>query len=252
MSTTKSLIVSAGSRGGVGKSLVAMCVTDWLTCGKSERVSVIDSDTSNPDVYKQHKHWDPKPRSMNLDTREGWMELGDECDKHSNAHVVINTGARNLDALLDYSGPILEAIAQELHRRVVMLWVINAQRDSVELLRSYMEAKQESTVLHVVRNEGEKEGRSFDFFERTETAKQIAESKGKTITIPTLAERVTQILYTHRQTIRAIADGSAEIVLGDKSKQPVPFGSRVEMCRWRNMVWIELEKLDLLQVQDDG
>jgi Mrp family chromosome partitioning ATPase len=49
----KPIYVVGGSKGGVGKSLVAMALTHLLS-EKGEKVFVIDADTSNPDVFKSY------------------------------------------------------------------------------------------------------------------------------------------------------------------------------------------------------
>ena len=49
----KPIYVVGGSKGGVGKSLVAMALTHLLS-EKGQKVFVIDADTSNPDVFKSY------------------------------------------------------------------------------------------------------------------------------------------------------------------------------------------------------
>ena len=240
----KSMIVVGGSKGGVGKSLVCMGVVDWLHCAKGEHVLLIDGDDTNTDVYKAYgTELEPEPSTVNLDVREGWLDLADRCAKHPDAHVVINTGARNLKTMVRYSGPAMTGVATELERHVAVLWVIDDQRDSVELLRRYIDempkAVHDATRLHVVCNEGQEEGRSFEFYETRKTAQTVAEAKGKTIVIPTLAKRATTLLYTERKAIRMVAEGDLQ--------NPVAFGTRVEMTRWRKLVWEELESLRLTE-----
>lgn len=243
MSDRTSLIIVAGSKGGVGKSLVAMTVVDWLTRSRSERVLLIDGDDSNPDVLKAYaRELDPEPGTISLDLREGWLALADRCAQHPKVHIVVNTGARSLDAMLRYSGPVMAGVTTELERDVTLLWVINAERDSVELLRRYidaMSALHTPNRLHVVCNEGEEEGRSFAFFEGTTTAKLVAEAGGKSVVIPMLAKRATTLLYTARKPIRVVAEGDRE--------HSVSFGTRIEMARWRNLVWERLDTLGLAE-----
>ena len=242
MNSGKSMIVVGGSKGGVGKSLVTMTIVDWLHQAKEKSVLLIDSDDNNPDVYKAYSaELDPEPSTLNLDLREGWLALADRCVEHPDAHVVINTGARNLDTMLLYSGPVMTGIATELKRHVVVLWVIDDQRDSVELLRRYIDetstAEPDQTRLHVICNEGQEEGRSFEYYHSKKTAELVADASGRTVVIPTLAKRATTLLYTERKPIRVVAEGDPE--------DPVPFGTRIEMSRWRKLVWACLETLGL-------
>ena len=243
MSNVKpTVVLVAGSKGGVGKSLVSMAVIDWLHCAKRKSVLLIESDNSNTDVHKAYgAELDSEPSTLNLDLREGWLDLADRCDEHPDAHVVINTGARNLDTMLAYSGPVMTGIATQLKRHVVVLWVIDDQRDSVELLRRYFDemstAQPDQRRLHVICNEGQEEDRSFEYYHSTRTAKLVAAASGRTVVIPMLAKRATVQLYTKRKPIRVVAEGNLE--------DPVPFGTRIEMSEWRNLVWARLETLGL-------
>ena len=237
MGVAKCLVIVGGSKGGVGKSLMAMCLVDYLACKGRAQVLVIDGDDSNPDVAKCHGALKPAPIRLNLDIRDGWMDLADQCSGSPDAHVVVNTGARSLDALIRYSGPVLGGIERGLKRHIATIWVINNQRDSVELLRSYMDGMVHDVAgrLHVACNQGEQEGRSFSFYEGTNTAKAVARSGGQVITIPTLANRAVTLLYTERKAIRDIAEGES-----------VAFGTRLEAARWRGEVWSELGRLRLM------
>ena len=243
MPAGKSIIVVGGSKGGVGKSLVAMAVIDWLAEGKQQRVVVLDGDNSNPDVAKVCQAMEPKPRLLDLDSQDGWLNLSDRCSDHADAHVVVNTGARSLRALQQFSGPVLEGIHRHLGRPTVVLWVINDQRDSVELLRQYLESVQGPQAwpgwlrLHVVCNAGEVEGRSFAFYEKTTTAKAVTQAGGAVLRVSMLAKRVTTLLYTNRLPI-------AEIAAAAGSAQ-VSFSARIEMERWRREMRDQLEKLGL-------
>ena len=111
----------------------------------------------------------------------------------------------------------------------------------MELLRRYIDemstAGPDQTRLHVICNEGQEEGRSFAFYEGTTAAKLVADAGGRTVVIPTLAKRATTLLYTERKPVRIVADGHPE--------DPIPFGTRIEMSRWRKLVWACLETLGL-------
>ena len=238
----KSMIVVGGSKGGVGKTLVCMGVLDWIHCARREPVLLIDGDNTNPDVYKTYeRELEPDPRPLNLKEDEGWLLIADACEQYPDAHIVINTGAGYIDPILQYSPPVMVEIASKLQRPVIMLWVIDDKRDSVELLRRYIDempaAARDATRLHVVCNEDQEEGRSFEYYHSKKTARLVADGGGKTVVIPRLAKRATTLLYTERRPIRVVAEGDAE--------DPVPFGTRIEMSRWRRVVWEILETLGL-------
>ena len=245
MSTHKTMLVVGGSKGGVGKSIACMGVVDWLHCAKGEQVLLIDGDNTNTDVYKAYDDkLEPNPRTSDLRLREGWLDLADHCEEHPEAHVVINTGAGYIQPILEYAGPTMLDIATELKRHVAMLWVTDGKRDSVQLLRRYVDempkAVQDATDLHVLCNDGAEERPSLERYkEKKITADLVKTRGGRTIVVPTLAVRVTTLLQEDRKAIYQVA--------GDDPEERMPFGTRAEMTRWRNAVANGLETLGLAE-----
>lgn len=89
---SKKMILVGGSKGGVGKSIVSSAVIDVLR-QRGEKLLVIDSDTSNPDVYKSH-HKTIECMTLDLDRKDGWLALLNAA-YNTDATVVINSAARN-------------------------------------------------------------------------------------------------------------------------------------------------------------
>jgi hypothetical protein len=81
---------------------------------------------------------------------DGWIHLVNTCGRRRDSVVVINTAARNNLAVKQY-GNTLDSSLEQLGRQLVALWVINRQRDSLELLREFIDAVPKAAV-HVVRN----------------------------------------------------------------------------------------------------
>jgi hypothetical protein len=80
------------------------------------------------------------------------------------------------------------------------------------------------SVVHVVRNE--KFGTKFELYAHSDVRRDVESSGGKLLTLPVLADRVTQEHYgARRLTIDAVATSGA-----------VPFGNRIEARRWRRAV----------------
>jgi hypothetical protein len=133
----KKIYLIGGSKGGVGKSMVSMATIDYLQ-EQGESILLIESDTSNPDVWKGY-HDSVATELVNLDEADGWIQLINLCDSNQDSIVVINTAARNNTGVSAY-GTTLNSTLAELKRDLVTLWVINRQRDSLELLKDYMDA----------------------------------------------------------------------------------------------------------------
>jgi hypothetical protein len=221
------IYITASSKGGTGKSMSALALIDALL-ETEEKILFIESDTANPDVYRCLAR-DDGPTSgealpgvvmqtLKLDEREGWMELVNLVDAHRDRVVVINGAARLGDAVQKY-GAILQESLPELGRRFITLWLLNRQRDAMDQLREHMAVFPGST-FHVVRNGLFGEEAKFELYNSSRLRAQIESNGGKSLTLPDLADRVADALYTQRL---AISDAIARM----------PLGNRIELQRWR-------------------
>ena len=128
-----------------------------LTAGRTPLL--IECDTSNPDVWKAYGET-VAYELVNLDDADGWIERVNLCGEHRDHAVVVNTAARN-KSVTRY-GRTLETSLDELGRSRVTFWVINRQRDSLELLIQFIDAV-DRTVLHVVCSGYLGKERKFEF-----------------------------------------------------------------------------------------
>lgn len=221
---TKNIYLIGGSKGGVGKSIVSMATVDYLQ-GRGEKVILVESDTANPDVWKNYKD-STQTELINLDKKDGWSLLVDCCDKNPDNVVVINTPARNNEGVVSY-GKMLSSTLTEMKRKLVTLWVINRHRDSLELLKEYMEAIPNGYV-HVVRNTYFGEESKFELYNNSNLKTSVEAQGGKSLTLSDLGDRVVESIYNDRMTIAA--------ALKDLS-----MGNRAELRRWHGEVKEMLE-----------
>ncbi len=215
----KRIYLIGGSKGGVGKSMVTMATVDYLQ-QQGETVLLIESDTGNPDVWKAYKET-TETELVNLDDADGWIQLVNLCDSHPESVVVVNSAARNNQGVSAY-GETLNGTLAELKRTLITLWVINRQRDSLELLKEYMDAIP-NAVIHVFRNGYFGEEKKFELYNGSKLRTAIEERGGKSVTFPDLADRVSDDLYSKRISITA-------------ALQEFPIGNRAELSRWRTEV----------------
>jgi hypothetical protein len=206
--------------------MLTMALLDFIDA-KGNRPFLIECDTSNPDVYKSHKD-EVESELINLDERDGWIHLVNVCDAHRDSTIVVNTAARNNYSVSNYSGTLAGGL-EELQRKLVSLWVINRQRDSLELLKEFMEAIPDAAV-HVVRNGYFGEEKKFELYNGSKTKELIEAKGGKSVTFPELADRVADDLYTRRLSIAAAG-------------QQLPIGNRMELRRWQGDVKKVLEEI---------
>ena len=101
-----------------------MALADYLTKYKNRKIILIENDTSNPDVGKTFtQNDDVEVLSLSLDNADGWIELVNSCEV-SNRDLVVNSAARSGEAVEKFGGTL-----------IVSFWVINRQRNSIELLK---------------------------------------------------------------------------------------------------------------------
>jgi hypothetical protein len=119
-------------------------------------------------------------------------------------------------------GQTLDGSLEELGSRLVALWVINRQRDSVGLLKQFMSAIPHAEV-HVVRNGYFGDEKKFELYNASKVRETVEGRGGKSITLPDLADRVADDLYVKRLSLAAAA-------------KSLPIGNRAELGRWRGEV----------------
>ena len=208
-----------GSKGGVGKSLMTVATLDYLLA-RGDDVFLVECDTSNPDVWKAYEEH-VKGELIDLDEADGWIRLVNVCQAHRRGSVVINTAARNNVAVTQF-GPMLESSLAELGTKLVALWMINRQRDSLELLTEYMQAMP-SAEVHVVRNGYFGNEGKFELYNTSKVRDSVEQRGGKSVTLPDLADRVADDIYTQRLALSVAA-------------KELPIGNRAELGRWRGEV----------------
>lgn len=212
----KPIYLVGGSKGGVGKSMVTMALIEHLK-EKFGKVFLVESDTSNPDVFKAYKDA-VKSELIDLDNADGWIKLVNSADSNKDSVIVVNTAARNNQGVSKY-GATLSSTLGELKRELITLWVINRQKDSLELLKEYAEAIPNSKV-HVVRNGYFGDEHKFELYNNSNLKKSIEGAGGKSLIFPDLADRVSDDIYTGRLTI-------------EKALVELPIGNRAELKRWK-------------------
>jgi len=213
---SKAIFLVGGGKGGVGKSLMSMALLDFLQADGQEPF-LVETDTSVPDVFKTYQE-ETAGELVNLDEREGWIELVNLVESRAESAIVINTGARNQTGVSNFGRTLSKALG-ELGRKLVVLWMIDRKRESLELLSDFMAAIPEAEV-HVVRNLYLGSEKKFELFNGSKMKAGIEGKGSKSINLPELADRVTDAMNKGRMTI---AKATGELSLGD----------RMELERWR-------------------
>lgn len=211
-----SIYMVGGSKGGVGKSMIAIAMIDYMK-ERGEKMMLVETDTSNPDVAKTYSEI-VQTETIDLDGRDGWMAMLDCIDKHKDANIIINSAARNNLSVAKY-GSMLDDHLPELDRKMITLWVINRQRDSLELLRDYIQTMPKSR-MHVIRNAHFGAEEKFELYNGSKIRATIEDAGGKSLTFPDLADRVADEIYSKRVRI-------------EDAQKTMTIGNRAELQRWR-------------------
>jgi hypothetical protein len=213
----KPIFLVGGGKGGVGKSLFTVALVDHAIAIDG-RPFLIETDTSVPDVYKAYRD-EIDAELVNLDEREGWIELLNVVESRPENTIVINTGARNQTGINNF-GKTLRTALPQLKRRLVVFWMIDRKREGLELLGDFTEALPEATI-NVVRNMYFGREGKFEVYNTSKAREMIEQRGGRSLNFPELADRVTDAMNKSRLTV-------------GKAVQGLSFGDRMEVERWRD------------------
>jgi hypothetical protein len=229
----KQIYMVGGSKGGVGKTLMSLALIDFIG---EQNINLIETDTSNPDVYKVMSERVHKAYSISLDEKNGWLDLIDVIDDSPDHPVVINTRAANNVGMSTFGDLLIEA-SNLIKRPITVFWVLNTDRDGVALLKSFLQqfGHNKNIVVHVVLNLKFGDVDSF-IYQGSETAKLVEARGGKTITIPELADRVRVKVYNERQSLSVVATQGS-------------LGNRIEAEHWRKLVHESLQSVNDLTAE---
>ncbi|MBL8260389.1 MAG: protein mobD [Candidatus Competibacteraceae bacterium] len=212
------IIYVGGGKGGTGKSLTSMLVVHHLLHALDLDVLLVETDTSNPDVFRCYEKTPRvKAVSLNLDVDDGWVSLVNLCEAHPNKVVVVSSAARNQLGVKDNSD-ILTSMIEALGRQLVVFWVINADRDGVELLLDFQEVVG-AVRYYVVRNLKFGPEDAFKDYNSSSAREAIEAGGGQTLNLPRLAADVARALYSERLSI-------------EKALVKMPLGNRGALSSW--------------------
>jgi len=216
------IIFIGGDKGGVGKSMTTVAVTDWhLRHDPPLPVTLIESDTSNPDVAKIFSGVEGvHPVPADLDAEEGWIRAVDAIAAHPDCVAIINSAARNRDGRRQY-GHLLVTAAAELQRKFVTLWPVNRQRDSLELLADYRSTMPGRII--VLRNLYFGRAGKFTLYNTSKIRTAIESGGGATLDFPEMYDEIADTVMVQRITVDALMRGPQ-------------LGTRMSLHMWRCQV----------------
>jgi hypothetical protein len=210
--TREPIYLITGSKGGVGKSMLVRVVMDQLLLA-GKKVVYFESDTSNPDVWMSllRDAEDPSGETIDgvvaytvrLEEEQSWADIVTAIDEHPDHTVVIGTASRTSEGIQTH-GHILRALLPELARKLVTLWVIDEQKDSIKLLKEHLSVFPD-VETHVIKNS--KHGpNSFGLYDGSKLRTSIESKGGLSIVMPRLGLGIVTKLYSDRLDIARALD----------------------------------------------
>ena len=195
------VIIIGGGKGGVGKSMVTMGIIDVLLAN-GEQVVLVESDDSNPDTHKALSKL-VTSEICNLDNEDGFINLGNIIEANPTAYVVVNSAARATKSIIE-NGGIVAHVVKEQKRELVMLWPINRQRDSVELLKNFLDGTNGSyDATYVIKNTYFGSTEKFSRFDASTQKSRVA----GTLDYPELNDMLADKIIDNRLAFSAASEG---------------------------------------------
>jgi hypothetical protein len=224
--TQSTIYIVGGGKGGVGKTMCSLALTDWLLNDQQhENVVAIETDDSNPDFYKSLQSVSEiKKEVINLDEESGWVRLMNMMPEFAKtgAQVVINTAARATPHLEKFMNDMQNG-CNELNIQLNLMWSINRQRDSLLLLNKVLNASP-TTKTTVVKNLYFGAAEKFVIFEASSIRNKVNE-----IDLPDLNDFVSDKIYSERLPLSAAAE--------------LQFGERISLQRFRKDCSVQFAKI---------
>jgi len=215
-----SVHVFHGDKGGVGKSFASFAFGDWLIADRKIIPLIIDADMRNPDVARLFADV-ASTRQLDLREHDGWIELASLLSEATQSEILISLPAGIGDMLDREAADWLESM-QQLHRDVVLYWVINRTADSVNLLRSALHTFQgRARAMVVIRNLFFGDADRFRRWNDSKTRQAFLEAGGREIELPDLHERIADLTA---MALPAVPFSRADTLR---------FGDQAELRRWR-------------------
>lgn len=192
-----------GDKGGVGKSMFANALADFLIA-RGEPVAIIDADTQNNDVARMFRG-SATCTKADLSNTSGWMDLIDFVDQNAGHHFVMNTPAG--------VGKHMMFCKDDFHNFAVFLreldspidldlwWVFGRSKDSVNLFEGCINAYEDDFQgIRMVRHMQWGDPSQFAHLNDSRTRERLLKKKHLVIDFPALHDRIEGKLFHCKET----------------------------------------------------
>ena len=240
MKTKKQYIYVTGGKGGIGKSTLALAITDYKAI--NSKVLLIDTDPTNADssiAYKDGKDDNVTAIRANLRAEDssgqidasGLIETLNKASTDEAQTIIVDAPAGD-STLLSAAGSIITGACKEAGIESIFFWLVDSNdRTPVNALNAAWEAIKDADKIILVKNY--RKGTNFEFFDNHKTISRITSAPNvKIIGLPKIASRIEEHLRIDRMTLKQIATET-------------PIGNRVEGKRLRNELHNTFKEIEL-------
>jgi len=193
----KSIIITAGTKGGTGKSLGATLIYSWLK-EKKVRVAAFDGDNENSTLCR----FIPEAGFVDMRQADAIDQILDPLIKDTADVVVLDSRAGTSDEFLEWLRSIgVEEIQRELGCVITIVATVTSTMDTVEQLKRWTDELTHKVRWVIVRNNVNGEPTTYD---ESNLRKRIRkELKGRELSLPKFLEVLMQALDKASLTIHA-------------------------------------------------
>ena len=201
-----------GSKGGVGKSIIATVLVQFLIdrYGDSKAIHLIETDESNPDVGRIYDGKIPVTPIILDEQETGWITFFELLEQNKDTLFVVNSAARSSRGIEKNGENFSKALQdQSVPYDLVTFWPINRQLDCVNLLMDYLRVIRYGPVF-TIRNTYWGDPKDFLIYGNMINKaknKELAQSRiNDVLDFPPLNDLITLQFYSYGKTIPEVAD----------------------------------------------
>lgn len=238
MAAKRTLTLIHGDKGGIGKSMTANAVADFLLSkGIGNSLRIVDADQRNPDVARMFPDIAIK---IGLLTHDGWNELYDYIAANPDCDFLVNLPA-GAGAQIEKEVETLREFCTDQDLKVVMFFPIDRLNDTINLLKAACATigplSRRNTV--VVKNLFFGDAHKFTKFDESDIRRAIEGLQGRIIEMPELNADVVSAVMGDYHSENAKECVRFSTLLASNPRPSMKF----DLAKWQRTMWDQYESI---------
>jgi hypothetical protein len=207
----RTLTVSGGNKGGVGKSLLATTIASLLL-NQGEAITLIEADRANPDIARRFQKHAPVLLA-DVSDRDGWIALLDALETIETPHIVMSlpAGLNQIETVQH----LLKRTLLSLEIDLQLIFCLSRQNDSIELIGKSLDTGLAAFAQRSIAVKNGFFGRE-EQFDRWHQAKQRSQWQAKGFSetyLPELNHRLVDFLEAYPQPLHYLSSAGLTTAL---------------------------------------